>query len=149
MRIRLENFDDKGCYRKREWHPAPFFDGTICRENDLKKVRSITAQKEARMSKPQQRIVEHCEYSEDMDEYEATLSDGQVRVRMAFGCYLGMAGEKGEFLDLEGDAGLIWNLLPLIVLGTACGKCERPRTMAEVRQLPEGRCLQCSQVSEK
>ena len=141
MQIRLSNFDDKGCFWQREWSPAHFFDGTICRQDDLKEVRSITAQKEVRISELQQRIskwdkqsqearsVEHevmqkemrelsdkYDYSEDMDEYETSLYDGQVTVRMAFGCYLGMGGERGEFLKLEGDARLISNLLPLIML---------------------------------
>ena len=191
MKICFTNYDNKGCCEQCEWDPTPFFDGRICRKDDLRRFHSFTAKDEARMAelergiqklefesrrskinRPEENHEEDisqgfpdgipeseqtlrklreelidlsvkCQCTSSMVEYETTLYDGQVKVQMAFGCYLGILGENGEFLDLEGDIDCIHKILPLIKLAAPCWLCERPRTVAEAQQLPNGLCSKC------
>lgn len=79
----------------------------------------------------------------DLVEYETSLYDGRLQVRLALGCATGMAGDYHELLDLEGDIDSVARVWEFVALNQSCRRCGQKGTIVEIRQTEWGLCRTC------
>jgi len=112
----LMNSFYKGRVERLEWNPNVFFDGTICRESDLKPVSIFTQDDAERLRLLSEGLVEPTEeletetliFKQQMEKWEASLFEGKVTVHMRFGYVSPLHPWLDEgVLELEGDADLV------------------------------------------
>lgn len=144
MKKRSWNRFYKGSLRQYEWNVAPFFDGTICREADLRRVNVFTNEDAKRQEElldglssnsncteeeTQQTVntLYELDVKQGVKEWETLLYDGQLKVKIQMGWLFPGCSEYHEILELEGDEGLISQVLPLIARGSE--KIEEVKTL--------------------
>jgi hypothetical protein len=112
VKRKFVNWRHNGKNREREWNMHVFFDGTICKEGDLRPVGEFTKEDEIR-------------------QWEGALYDGRVKVHILAGWICGDCSEYEEHLALEGDEHLILKILPAVQASSVDQESERRKEIQE------------------
>jgi len=123
MKISLTNWTHNGKLRQYEWDIKPFFDGTICSKDSLRRINEFTEKDKRRLKELEEArenpMLEGEEYKlimdefmslifkKDVEEWEGLLFEEKVKIHITIGWVWNDSSEYEEILCLEGDKHLV------------------------------------------